>query len=321
VQRSQVTIDNLPDDVLVEIFQALVGSSRRGAGWQGLVQVCQRWRNLVFGSPLHLGVRLCCTARTSLREILDVWPALPISINQHLCSILSQVERENLFAILELHQRVCEIDLTSMSNELVGQVGQTMQTSYPVLTELLLESSASSPPVLPNSVLGGSAPHLRIPELKHIPFLALPNLILSTTGLRTLELYFPSIPLATCIPPHVMVTCLSGMTRLKYLIIEFHSPRFRHSQTTPSALTILPALTYLRFRGRCNYLEDFVANIDAPLLDTMSLTFFKRDAYNTLQLSKFINCTNQLRASGLLNESMRSFMITELNSNSTRKHV
>jgi len=292
-----MTIDILPDDVLLEIFHFYL-VSRRSAGWRGLVQVCQRWRNLVFGSPLHLGVKLPCAARTSLGETLDVWPALPISVDQHLCSMLSQVECENLLAILELHQRVCEIDRTAVSNEHLEQVGQTMQKPFPALTKLLLESSSPPPLVLPNSFLGGSAPRLRVLELKHIPCPALPNLLMSTTDLR--HLYLSSIPLSSYIPSQVMVTCLSQMTRLKTLAIEFYSSRSRPSQTSspspPSTPTVLPALTYLRFHGWCNYLEDLVANIDTPLLNSMSLSFFMRYTYNTPQLSKFISCTNQLRS-------------------------
>jgi hypothetical protein len=231
--------------------------------------------------------------------MLDLWPALPISITQRLCSRLSQVEHENILAILEHHQRVREIDLTGVSNEFLEQVGEMMQYPFPALTGLLLKSSSPSPLVLPNSFLGGSAPRLRVLELEHIPFPALPNLLMSTTHLR--HLYLFSIPLSTYIPPQVMVTCLSQMTRLKVLVIEFHgSSQFRHSQTSlpspPSTRTILPALTYLRFQGQCNYLEDLVASIDTPLLNTMSLSFFKRGTYNTPQLSRFIGCTNQLRS-------------------------
>jgi hypothetical protein len=302
--NSQMTIDILPDDALVEIFHfyfALFPFSRRDAGWRGLVQVCQRWRNLVFGSPLHLDVKVHCTARTSLKKTLDVWPALPISIKAHEGSTLSQVERENVLGFLELHQRVCEIDISDMSNELLEQVGQKMQKPFPALTKLFLGSSSPAPQAqeLPNSFLGGSAPRLRILQLEHIPCPALPSLLMSTTDFR--YLYLLSIP-STDIPSQVMVTCLSQMTRLKVLVIKFDSSQFQHSQTSlpspSSTRTILPALTRLRFKGWCTYLEDLVASIDAPLLDIMSLSFFKRDTYvlNTPQLSKFISCTNLLRS-------------------------
>lgn len=299
----QMTVDILPDDVLVYLFRlclGLYGPSRRDVGWRKLARVCQRWRNLVFGSPLHLDVKLPCTARTSLRATLDVWPTLPISIKQNLCSSLSQVERKNILAILELHQRVCEIDLTDVSNELLDQVGQVMQKPFPILTKLLLESSSPTSLVLPDSFLGGSAPRLRVLELEHIPFPALPNLLMSTTGLR--HLYLSSIPLSSYVSSQVMVTCLSQMTRLEKLVIGFYYPRFQYSRTSqslpspPMTRTTLPALTHLCFQGRCKYLEDLVASIDAPLLDTMSVSFFKRDTYNMPQLSKFISCTIQLRS-------------------------
>jgi hypothetical protein len=234
--------------------------------------------------------------------MLDVWPALPISITDLgiSCSRLSQVEHETLLAILELHQRVCEIDLTGIPNELLEQVGQIMQKPFPALTKLLLESSSPSPPELLDSFLGGSAPRLRVLELKNIPFPALANILLSTSGLRYLELY--SIRPSAFISSQVMATCLSGLTRLKVLVIEFHSSRsrFRHGQSLPlppSTRTVLPALTYLRFQGRCDYLEGLVASIDAPVLNSLSLSFFKTDAYDTPQLFKFISCPNQLHRS------------------------
>jgi len=176
-----MTIDILPDDVLVELFHIYLAPSR-GREWRGLVQVCQRWRNLVFGLPLHLDVKLHCAARTSLWEMLDVWPALPISIRQHLCSQLSEVEIDNVLAFLELHQRVCEIELTSVSNEVLERVGQMMQKPFPALTKLLLKSTSPSPLVLPNSFLGGSAPRLRVLELERILCRTLPDLLMSKVG-------------------------------------------------------------------------------------------------------------------------------------------
>jgi hypothetical protein len=287
-----MTINNLPDDVLVEMFRFYLVHFYRSKGWRGLVQVCQRWRNLVFEFPLHLGVKLHCTARTSLREMLDVWPPLPISIKCY-SSLAgrSQVQHDAVLAILELHQRVCEIDLTGITNDLLEQVGQTMQKPFPALTDLRLESYSPSRPKLPNSFLGGSASRLRVLVLKHIPFPALPDLLLSTTHLQYLELYY-----STYIPSQVMVTRLSGLTKLKTLAIKFYSTRFRHRPSPPSTRTLLPSLTHLDFQGRCDYLEDLVAGINAPLLKAMYLSFVKRDPYDTPQLFKFISRTNQLQS-------------------------
>jgi hypothetical protein len=51
---------------------------------------------------------------------------------------------------------------------------------------------------------------------------------------------------------------------------------------------LLPALTRFEFKGFCEYLEDFVARIDAPLLDDLNITFFYQFIFNTPQLAPII---------------------------------
>jgi hypothetical protein len=93
-----LTIDNLPDDVLREIFDSYVvgyqdldfievvfrgqdtNLKRKIESWQSLVQVCRRWRDLVLGSPRRLNLQICCRPSRSARKSLDVWPALPLLI-------------------------------------------------------------------------------------------------------------------------------------------------------------------------------------------------------------------------------------------------
>jgi hypothetical protein len=79
-----VTIDMLPDVPLLGIFDIYVfeGEWIEGwhQGWHTLVHVCRKWRGIVFGSPRRLDLQLFCTARTRVRETLDVWPLLPIAI-------------------------------------------------------------------------------------------------------------------------------------------------------------------------------------------------------------------------------------------------
>jgi hypothetical protein len=75
-----VTIGTLPDEVLLEIFSFYMAKSRSMEGWITLVHVCQRWRNVIFASPHHLNLRLLCEDRKPVRELLNIWPALPIVI-------------------------------------------------------------------------------------------------------------------------------------------------------------------------------------------------------------------------------------------------
>src|SRR5579863_7048677 len=75
-----VTIDELPEDVLLEIFSFYVDEATRTEDWHTLVHVCRRWRDVVISSPRRLDLRLLCTTRRPVRARLDVWPAFPIVI-------------------------------------------------------------------------------------------------------------------------------------------------------------------------------------------------------------------------------------------------
>ncbi|KAH9038045.1 hypothetical protein EDB83DRAFT_2413231 [Lactarius deliciosus] len=57
---------------------------------------------------------------------------------------------------------------------------------------------------------------------------------------------------------------------------------------------ILPALTVFHYRGCCEYLEDFLAQIDAPRLDDLAIEYFVQEIQAT-QLSRFIDHAKNLR--------------------------
>jgi len=138
--------------------------------------------------------------------------------------------------------------------------------------------------------------------LDGIPFPALPKLLLSTTDLGSL--YLESIPHSGYISPEAMVTCLSSLTRLFELAIQFRSPQSRPDRsslgpsrlTSPPARTILPTLIYLRFKGVSEYLEGLVSRFDAPLLHNIEITFFNQLVFDILQLPKFLRRTETFTA-------------------------
>ena len=74
-----MTIDLLPDVSLLEIFDFYMDEDQIEA-WHTLVHVCQEWRNIVFGWPRRLDLRHLCTYRIPVREMLDIWPLLPIVV-------------------------------------------------------------------------------------------------------------------------------------------------------------------------------------------------------------------------------------------------
>ena len=86
---ARVTIDMLPDIALLRIFDFYLVEARIGRmwfnletveTWSALVHVCQKWRNVVFGSPRRLDLRLFYTTDTPVSETFDIWPLLPIAI-------------------------------------------------------------------------------------------------------------------------------------------------------------------------------------------------------------------------------------------------
>jgi hypothetical protein len=302
-----MTINMLPDDALLEIFQLCISPYchyDRG-WWQRLVHVCQRWRSVVFGSPRFLNLQLHYRDTSPARKMLDLWPALPMTITSRMVRdwqrpSLREEQMDNTLAALEHHDRICEIDLCVHSDSDLDQVGQVMQKPFPLLTDLRIrsESYTASPPGLPDAFLDGSASHLSRLTLDYIPFPALPNLLLSATDLCTLELL--AIPLSGyMISPQTMVACLSAMTRLDGLALEFHLPPLTDQESVPPpppTRAVLPALTFWRFSGICGYLEDLVAGIDVPLLRLFSMSFFDEFTFYTPQLFNFISCTDHLRS-------------------------
>lgn len=305
-RQRQVRIDMLPGDALLITFGFFLDDSDSESkatsmnGWHTLVHVCQKWRNVVFRSPHRLNLQLQCTPRTPAKRMLDIWPSLPIVIH-HFGPTTSEWRMHNVIAALKHNDRVCQIALKPIPGWQWGKFMEAMSHPFPELTHLRLKSDdeRETPLVAPDSFLGGSTPRLRFLWLEHIPFPELPKLLLSTTDLVDLRLW--AIPHSGYISPYAMVTCLSALTRLEKLDLEFESPRSRPNReiqrlsSSRRFRVVLPALTRFWFRGSSEYLEDLVARIDAPLLHGFFIGFFHQPVFNTPQLARFISRTPTLR--------------------------
>jgi hypothetical protein len=292
-------IDVLPDDVLLEIFDFYTkmdgeGEKVRADAWQLLVHVCGQWRNLVFGSPRRLNLRLYCTPKTPVRDTLDVWPALPLVIDGNMA--LSS-GTDDIIAALGQSNRVCQVYLRGLATRQLEDVLAPMQASFPELTDLQLTFDGEKVPVIPDSFLDGSA-SLRTLDLTGISFPGVPRLLLSGTHLVYLRLF--NIPHSGYISPDAMVALLCALSSLKTLYLGFQSPRsFPDSETRrrpPPKSSILPSLDKFRFKGVTEYLEDLVTSIDTPLLDDMDITLFNQIDFDCPRLARFINRTSTLRA-------------------------
>ncbi|KAF8503244.1 hypothetical protein F5888DRAFT_1886945 [Russula emetica] len=298
---SWVTIDMLPDVALLEIFDCYVNQAREEEeeegdpfkiqAWHTLVHVCRKWRIIALGSPLRLDLRLFCTDTTPVKETLAVWPPLPIIIGHY---NRSTAQMDNIIVALEHIDRVCQINLVGITNSQLEEVLVAMQQPFPALTELRISwaygQKDETRPVVPESLLGGSAPRLQHLELHGVRFPGLPKLVLSATDL--VSLYISNIPHSGYFSPEAIVRCLSTLTRLERLSLVFKSPLSRPIRESrrlhPLTRSALPALTYFRFEGVSEYLEDLVARIDAPLLDSFIIWFFHQLIFDTPQLAQFV---------------------------------
>ena len=299
----------LPDVALLEIFDFYVGDQDdlylyhpyvedRLTAWYTLVHVCRKWRDIVFGSPLRLNLRLYCVPhRAAVKDTIvawaAAWPALPIIVSGNCDHIRdNQKWADNIVAVFEHSNRICRLNLIDIRSWQLEKVLAAMQQPFPALTRLYLRSKdGETAPVVPDSFLGGSAPHLQILLLQSILFPGLPKILLSATQL--VRLYLWGIPHSGYISPETMVACLSVLTRLEKLTIGFKSPQSRPDRNSrrlpPPTRTLLPVLIRLEVNGVSEYLEDLVARIDAPLLDFLMTTFFHQLIFDTPQLTQFIS--------------------------------
>src|SRR6266481_1436191 len=95
------------------------GGKTEVEAWQSLVHVCRRWRNIVFGSPRRLNLRLICTPKTRVRDTLDVWPALPVLIWGNM---LFSPGADDLIVALGQTNRVCEVYLSDLEDRPLDKV-------------------------------------------------------------------------------------------------------------------------------------------------------------------------------------------------------
>jgi hypothetical protein len=250
----------LPDDVLLEIFDFFVVGSdwfemraENWCWWRTLVHVCQKWRNVIFGSPHRLNLRLLCSDRTPVREMLDVWPPLPIVIHHYARIKIGHWGGDNIIAARKRNDRVCQINVELDPHWELEKLSGAMQEPFPALISLVLSSDVAT--VFPDSFMGGSVPHLQDLRLLHVPIPGLPKLLLSATGL--VRLILRRIPHSGYISPGAIVACLSTLPRLEELDLGFESRRSRPNGESrrlphPHALFSPPSLS-------CTFMES--ANI------------------------------------------------------------
>jgi len=168
-----VTIDKLPDDVLLNIFHfsRVEGINRFGIMWEWdvLVEVCRRWRLLIFQSPRGLNLRLVCTRRTPVRVLVNSWPAIPIIILGYSPPTFEHPISSVVAALKHCH-RIYGIWLNNLTTTQCQSIIEETQELFPQLTFLKLGPDLPMEVTLPLNFLGGSTPCLRVIQLDNIRF-------------------------------------------------------------------------------------------------------------------------------------------------------
>ncbi|KAH9054700.1 hypothetical protein EDB87DRAFT_1425447 [Lactarius vividus] len=295
------TIDTLNDDVLLGIFNYYrlddeINWNTR-LEWGKLSHVCRRWRRLVYGSATHLDMHILCTNGTPLVNTLVHLPPLPLVIDYQYATATVGAQNElGICNALQLRDRVRRVVL-HIPPSVLDQSLVLMDESFPILEHLSLSSTAEEGMILllPKRFL---APNLQYLTLLGI---SLPKNLLflsSTVSLITLTLTDIRAP-GYFLPRH-LVTQLNSLSRLEELTIGFSIPIPRPSAERELLLGLgvpvtLPALKRFTFRGVGAYLDSFVAQIRAPLLEQLSITLFNQIAFALPHLSHFTNTTDALK--------------------------
>jgi hypothetical protein len=295
-------VDFMPDDMWLEIFDfdRLSEPEDRPWEWARLVHICQKWRRLIFASPLHLKLRILCKTGTRVRENLGIWPAFPILMHydDYRSGGLKLDDEDNVIAALEHPNRLYRVCLDSNRLPLgsLGKIIAMMQKPCPILTCLSIATNDRNSPVLPAGFLGGSAPCLQQFRLCSFLYPALPTLLLPASDL--VDLTLSDIPLAGYISPEAMAGYLATFSRLKTLHLRFQTVTSQTTQILPPPIeqSFLPSLHKLIFSGVFEYMEDFVVRIDAPWLDSITIDYLDQGVdFEVPRLSEFLNHSENLK--------------------------
>ena len=271
----------------------------RGRWWYRLAHVCQRWRNLILGSPTYLEIFLVCTYRTPVADMLAHSPPLPLVIDYSYSSKDPETEDEE-GAILSLKQRDrihrvrLETPVTSLQKLIAA-----MDEEYPNLEYLIIQppfEARSSILILPETL---QAPNLRHLTLVGFGFPIGSRLLTTAVGLVSLCLVMndPS----TYVHPNSLLHWLSFMPQLETLVIGFflsvpNREIERQLKRTPTITTAtLPNLHLFHYRGVSAYLEALVQQITATRLEKLRVNYFDQLTFSTPRLMQFMNTSENLR--------------------------
>jgi hypothetical protein len=275
------------------------GAWDRESWWYKLVQVCRRWRYLIFGSAFHLDVSLRCTYGAPIADMLEHSPPLPLVIDYiDEDRGFSEEDEKGMMLAFQHRDRVRRIRLL-LPHQDSQKFVLAMGAKFPTLEFLYL-----APPIDDNGNTGFTLPEtFRAPHLRHLvlTYFAFPMVFTSLApakGLITLSL---DLPASAYFSPNGLLQWVSLMPHLQTLEISLHplpNPDVKRQYLDMPIMNhvTLPNLRWFTFSGASAYLEALLPQVMTPLLEKLDVHFFHQLTVSLANLKQFISSASNFRS-------------------------
>ena len=266
--------------------------------WYKPAQVCQRWRNLILGSPSYLGLSLVCTYGTPIADMLSHSPPLPLVIDffRDHWDITAEDEKGIILALEQRH-RIRRVRF-KMPIPKLQKLIMAINEEYPLLEYLIMETpigNTSSALMLPETF---QAPHPH--HLVLIGFVLPIGSRLLTTSVGLVMLCLHMEHPSAYFQPNTLLQWISLMPQLELLLIAFFFPVPNHDvkrqlmHTRITTHVTLPNLRCFWFQGVSAYMEAVIRRITTPRLEELRIQFFNQLTFSVPCLLQFMNTTENI---------------------------
>ena len=299
---SNLTINHLPDEVLLEIFDSfkvLIDSGYWCTKFLHfiLTHVCRRWRTIIFASTSRLGLHITVGPGRPrhLRTILS--GPLPIFIGYNVKDFtVTKSSLWRLRSALKKHDRVRGISFKG-SSAWFDEFFSATNCTFPLLESIVLHSRYGQD--IPETFLGGpdlSNLHLQCLNLHNFSFKSISRLLLSASTLIDLDLEISASERIT-LPETSLPACLQGMPllcRLNLRIpsstpLEYLSSPLPPQTTLKDSIVPLTKLTLFHYSGDIELLDAIVAGLSAPALESANMKLGGTSLSPIVHVPRFID--------------------------------
>jgi hypothetical protein len=295
------------DETEVDNDQILEGGEwYRERWWYELVQVCRRWRHIVFESASHLRLSLVCARGTPVADMLAHSPPLPLVIDhldQNHDITAEDHDEEGIILALQHRDRVRRVRLRK-SIPILQKIINALDGEFPILEYLYIRYRKFLRPMAEHNVSFNLPETFRAPHLRHLLLrnfdIPIESPLLTTMG-NLITLSLSTIPPSAYFHPNALLQRLSLMPQLETLGITFHNyypsrDVERQLMHMPIMMRVtFPNLRWLAFQGASAYLEALLPWVTIPLLEKIQVYFFNQLTYSIPHLQQFMSTAGNLR--------------------------